>query len=70
MKCSRIALGSDCGGIFASAKNRFPSAPARRELKAKPPQEFRTRIGETPSRIELECFPRRSKWTVQFRPKT
>jgi hypothetical protein len=69
-KRSRIARGFGFGVTIASVADlslRYSDC-----LKSRPklPQEFRTRIGETYSRIELECFPRRSKWTGQFRPKT
>jgi hypothetical protein len=52
----RIALGSGCGSILASVAElslRYSDCPRSR---FKLSQEFRTRIGETSSRIELECF--------------
>ena len=69
-KCSLTARGFGCGSGMVSVAEpslRYSDCPKSRPRL---PQEFRTRIGETASRIELECFPRRSKWTAQFRPKT
>jgi hypothetical protein len=52
----RIARGFGSGNTMASVAD--PSLRYSDCLKSRPklPQEFRTRIGETYSRIELECF--------------
>jgi Rhodanese-like domain len=55
--CSRSVRGFGCGSGMASVAElslRYSDCPKSRP---KLPQEFRTRIGETSSRIELECFP-------------
>jgi hypothetical protein len=56
MKSWRIARGFGFGRV-----TEFVAEPRLRccdwaKSRAKLPQEFRTRIGETYSRIELECF--------------
>jgi rhodanese-related sulfurtransferase len=56
MKCSLIALGSGWGSILGSAAELSPRCSDCPKSRPKLPQEFRTRIGETYSRIELECF--------------
>jgi hypothetical protein len=55
-KRSRIARGSEFGSAMASIAElslRYSDCPKSRPKLS---QEFRTRIGETYSRIELECF--------------
>ena len=53
---SRIAHGFGCGSGMASVAERSLLRSGWMEVRAKLSQEFRTRIGETYSRIELECF--------------
>jgi hypothetical protein len=53
---SRIARGFEFGRVMVSVADRslwYSDCP---KLRPKLLQEFRTRIGETYSRIELECF--------------
>jgi hypothetical protein len=56
MSSKSVARGFGFGSGMASVADlslRYSDCPKSR---AKLPQEFRTRIGETYSRIELECF--------------
>jgi len=55
-KCLLIVRGFGCGSGMASVAElslRYSDCPKSRPKLS---QEFRTRIGETYSRIELECF--------------
>jgi hypothetical protein len=55
-KCSRIVRGFSFGSgmaFVAELSLRYSGCPKSRPKLS---QEFRTRIGETYSRIELECF--------------
>ena len=56
-RCSQPALGFGCGSGMACVAElslRYSDCPRSRPKLS---QEFRTRIEETYSRIELECFP-------------
>src|SRR6476646_5209331 len=66
----RVARGFGSGNTMVSVAELSLRYSDCSKSRPKLPQEFRTPIGETYSRIELQCFRRRSKWIAQFRPKT